>query len=172
MEIKEFIELSVGQWFAQRTTYQLQEEKADNSKSEITLEMLSQDNSELVKICQKHQIEPNLTIATKSSWDNSVDWGKAKETGFNLLILVPDTQNQQVGKLLTGNLTQQKIGHYQMGEDEALTLIVEEGNNHTSERLWFASENLRLRTSLFKNNKGFSTTAFYSEIRRIVQAKT
>lgn len=172
MEIKEFIELSVGQWFAQRTSYQLQAETADNSKSEITIEMLSRDNPELVKICQKHQIEPNLTLATKTSWDNSVDWGKPKETGFNLLILVPDTQNHQVGKLLTGNVVEQKIGHYQMGEDEALTLIVEEGNNHTSERLWFASPNLRLRTSLLKNNNNFSSTAFYSEIRRVVTPTT
>ncbi|MBR8829336.1 MAG: phycobiliprotein lyase [Gomphosphaeria aponina SAG 52.96 = DSM 107014] len=165
MQIKEFLKLSVGKWFAQRTSYHLQEEKADNSKSEMTIELLAPDAPELIQLCQQNQSDPKFTLATKTSWDNSVDWGKTKQTGATTIILLPDAENQQIGKLITG---EQKSGQYHLGEDEALTLIVEEGDNYFTERIWFASENLRLRTTLVKNNHSFTMTAFYSEIRRVV----
>ncbi|MGK7873556.1 MAG: phycobiliprotein lyase [Xenococcaceae cyanobacterium] len=172
MEIKEFLELSAGKWFSQRTSYHLDREKAENSKSEIIIEMLSPDHPEVVKLCEQHKINPSFTLGgTKASWDNSVDWGKAKQKGSTMIILVPDADNHQIGKLLRtmGNPKTTLIaGRYIMGNDEALTLIVEEGRTYSKERLWFASPNLRLRTSLLKHSGGFSTTSFYSEIRRVV----
>ena len=58
-----------------------------------------------------------------------------------------------------------------LAEDEALNLTLEVGDFLMEERIWFASENLRLRTSLIKGNNGYSRTAFYSEIRRLPPQK-
>ena len=171
MDIKEFLELSVGNWFSQRTGYHLEQEKSENSKSDISIERLPQEDPEVVKLCELYQINPSVTLGgVKTSWDNSVDWGKAKQRGSTLIVLLPQVNNYQAGKLLRtrGNLQPQRVtGRYILGNDEALSLIVEEGPNYFEERLWFASPNLRLRTSLFRHSGGFSTTAFYSEIRKL-----
>jgi hypothetical protein len=167
MEIKDFLELCAGNWFSQRTSYHLEQQQAENSKSELTIELLSPDRPEVSQLCQQFRIDPRASLGgTKVSWDNSVDWGKTKQKGYSILVLIPDPENLQIGQLLQSFKTPQK-GRYILGNDEALTLIVEGDNIYTEERLWFASPNLRLRTTLIRHSPGFNQTAFYSEIRKI-----
>ena len=45
MEIKDFFKESEGTWFAQRTTYELDQQQSESSKSEIVFELLEKDNS-------------------------------------------------------------------------------------------------------------------------------
>ncbi|MEN9233603.1 MAG: phycobiliprotein lyase, partial [Gloeomargarita sp. DG02_1_bins_92] len=47
-----------------------------------------------------------------------------------------------------------------------LTLALASGQSVT-ERLWFASANLRLRTVLVRRDQGLESVAFYSDIRRV-----
>ncbi|MCU0534625.1 MAG: phycobiliprotein lyase [Hydrococcus sp. Prado102] len=171
MKIEEFLEMCAGKWFSQRTSYHLDRTQVENSKSEITIERLSSDSREVVALCEQHNIDPSTTLGgTKASWDNSVDWGKTKQIGSAIVVVVPDRENPQVGKILqtAGTLSKTPVsGRYVLGNDEALTLIVEEEKTYIEERLWFASSNLRLRTSSMKNAGGFNKMAFYSEIRKI-----
>ncbi|MFM6057781.1 MAG: phycobiliprotein lyase, partial [Microcystis aeruginosa] len=39
------------------------------------------------------------------------------------------------------------------------------------ERIWFASPNLRLRTSIIQSANGDRQTVFYSEIRKMIAPK-
>lgn len=55
---------------------------------------------------------------------------------------------------------------YSLGNDRALTLILEDDSNYLKERLWLASPNLRVQKSLIKAPNGFNQTAFHSEIRK------
>lgn len=165
MDIKEIIELCSGKWFSQRTSFQ---SKVESGKSEITVEFLPSDHSDVVKLCQQHQIQPNSALGgTKASWDNSTDSGKSKQIGYTLLVWIPDapTQGQILRYLSQGSSSTQ--GKYIIGTDEALTLNIEEANRCSEERIWFASPNLRLRTSLVKLADGSNQMAFYSEIRRL-----
>lgn len=167
MDIKEIIELCSGKWFSQRTIFQTQ---VESSKSEITVEFLPSDHPEIIKLCQQYRIEPELALGgTKASWDNSVDWGKPKQTGYTLLVWVPQANDPTNGRILR-YLSQGQVsaqGQYTIGTDDALTLSIEEANLKSEERLWFASPNLRLRTSLVKLSNGASQMAFYSEIRKV-----
>lgn len=171
MDIKEFLQSSAGEWFTQRTNYHLDESKTESSKASINVEFIRPDHPQIVSLCQQNKIEPNLSLGgLKYSWDNSVDWGKPKQQGSALLMLVPESQNPQTGKLIKasahsngGNIS----GHYVLGEDEALTLIIEAEGIYAEERQWFAGENLRLRTSVTKDNTGRMQTIFYSEIRKL-----
>lgn len=173
MDIKEFLDLSAGKWFSQRTNYLLNgsENKAQNNKADLTIELISKDDSRVVQICQAGKINPDLSLGgTVQSWDNSVDWGKPKQAGSSTIVLIPDGENDRAGKLLRQGDTK-VCGNYILGDDEALTLVIETDDFYAEERQWFASDNLRLRTTLVKNGTGMKQTSFYSEIRKAVPKK-
>ncbi len=171
MTIQEFLELCVGKWFSQRTSYHFEQQKAESHKSELTIEWLTHDDPQVTAWCKHYQIDPAVALGGKRvSWDNSVDWGKPKQVGSTMIVMVPDPNMAQVGQILRGETkanTSPLAGRYSLGNDQALTLILEDNNNYLEERLWFASPNLRLRTSLIKAPNGFNQTAFYSEIRKL-----
>ncbi|MBE9171345.1 phycobiliprotein lyase [Pleurocapsales cyanobacterium LEGE 06147] len=170
MDIREFWYLSAGKWFSLRSNYYLDKGKAENSQADIAIDILAPDSPQVLQLCQQNNIDPNLSLGgALHSWDNSVDWGKPKQQGSSLIVLIPDGNNSRVGRLL------KKAGHYQkasscgnyiLGKDEALTLIVETEGIYAQERLWFASNNLRLRTTFVKDTNGSTQTSFYSEIRK------
>lgn len=170
MQIQEFLQLSSGKWFSQRTSYQLNPEKAENSKSEITINQLELQDPYLLTLCEEHRIDTQAVLGgIKSAWDNSVDWGKPKAQGFSVLVVIPDTP-ENLGKILQKtNLSDQPSlsGYYTIGNDEALTMIIETPDLIIKERLWFPSENLRLRTCIIQSQQGWTQTSFYSEIRKL-----
>jgi len=171
MDIKDFLNLNVGNWFSQRTSYELAQENALNCKSDLIIEFLAGNSPELVNLAgELNRDGQNFLGATKTNWDNSVDWGKPKEKGYSLLVLIPETEHRDLGKIIIKNsqgTSGIKQGRYVLGNDEALTLIVEDNVGYFEERIWFASSNLRLRTTLFKVSDEFSHTCFYSEIRKM-----
>jgi phycoerythrin-associated linker protein len=171
MTIQEFLNLAVGQWFAQRTSYLLKSEEVENSKAEITTEVLSNDHPEVIQLCQQHQIQAEQTIGgIKSSWNNSVDWDKPKDQGSVLLVFAPDAHQPHQGQVLRHFALGQQapIAHYQFTEEGVLTLSLQQDHLAIEERQWFASENLRLRNTVVNDGENCTQTAFYSEIRKIV----
>lgn len=173
MDINKFLEQTEGKWFSQRTTYNLltKESPVENSKADLTINILPPDNPEITNFCQQNSFNPDLILGgIASSWDNSVDWGKPKQQGSSMLALLRDENNQQIGKIFRFINKPEKrviIGNYILGNDDALTLILQENNYHIEERIWFASPNLRLRTTISKNNDKCTITSFYSEIKKV-----
>ncbi|MEM9543810.1 MAG: phycobiliprotein lyase, partial [Cyanobacteria bacterium P01_E01_bin.42] len=168
MDIKTFVTQSAGEWFSQRTRYQGAGQQPDNSKSNLTVELL-EDDPAIGQLYQQYNIDSAaLKFGLKTSWDTSVDWGKPKQIGSSFWAIVPDENDPQTGLILRSGLLQNPSakGVYAIGADDALTLTITNNNICTSERIWFASENLRLRTLLVNNGKEFTQTSFYSEIRR------
>ncbi len=97
-----------------------------------------------------------------------MEWDKEKHEGSTVLVPVADPDKPNEGKLLrdTGYAEKAPVaGRYVMGDDGSLTLITEYESMYSEERLWFASPNLRLRTSILKRFGGFSMATFCSEIR-------
>jgi phycoerythrin-associated linker protein len=79
MDIQAFLELCVGQWFSQRSSYQFKSQKQSH-KSELTVEWLKNDDSMVISLCQQYHIAPETAITGQTiSWNNSVDWGKPKQ---------------------------------------------------------------------------------------------
>ncbi len=165
MNLKEFLNLSAGRWFSQRTNYLVGGE-ADNSKADITIERINPEDAKAVELCQKHNLDPQLSLGgTVQSWDNSVDWGKPKQVGSATVILVSNPDDDSTGKLIRPQ-DSKVCGHYVLGADEALTLTLNTDDMHAEERQWFASDNFKMRTTVVKFNDGKKQTSFYSEIRK------
>ena len=169
MDIQEFFELSAGKWFSHRTSHHLAFKQSESGKSDITIEMLAQDDPEVIKLCQQYEFDPALAkCGARVSWNGTMEWDEEKHTGSTVLVPVPDADNPNQGKLLREMGYAEKTpvaGSYIMGSDEALTLITEYETMSSEERLWFASPNLRMRVSVLKRFGGFSMASFTSEIR-------
>jgi phycoerythrin-associated linker protein len=166
MNIQKFLDLSVGKWFSQRTNYFLDDNKSASSKADITIELIPADDQRAIELCQKHHLDSSLIVGgTVQSWDNSVDWGKTKQLGSASIVLIGDSKSDHQGKLIRPQDVK-VCGHYILGEDESLTLVIETDEMYAEERQWFASDNFKMRTTVFKYNNGKKQTSFYSEIRK------
>lgn len=169
MDITEFFQQSSGKWFSQRTSHHLAFKQTEGGKSDIKIEMLPKDDPEVIKLCQQYEVDPTLALCgARVTWDGSMEWDEEKHTGSTVLVPIADPEKPNEGKLLRESGYAEKApvaGRYIMGIDDALTLITEYETMYSEERLWFASPNLRLRTSILKRFGGFSMATFCSEIR-------
>ncbi|BAY24833.1 hypothetical protein NIES2100_46300 [Calothrix sp. NIES-2100] len=169
MNIEEFFELSAGKWFSHRTSHKLAFKQSEDGKSNITIEMLTADHPDVVKLCQTYAINPSLAACgIRVTGNGAIAGDKEKHSGTTVLVSVPDDDNPHEGQLLWDLGHTQKApvaGRYKIGSDEALTLTTEYENILSEERLWFASPNLRMRVSTIKHQGGFSMASFTTEIR-------
>lgn len=168
MEIQSFLELCTGTWFSQRTRYQFDRQTSESHKSELTVEYLSADHPDLAPLYAPNGIAPDRSAgALKVSWNTAIDWNSPKQVGTTTLIFIADTESS--GKLLRIQQAKPSLqGSYSLGSDDALTLTLQEGTLEAQERIWFASENLRLRTTVLRQDENsYCQTAFYSEIRKL-----
>jgi hypothetical protein len=169
MDIAEFFQQSAGKWFSQRTSHHLAFKQSESGKSNIQIEMLANDAPEVIQLCEQYQVDPALVVCgARVTWDGTMEWDQEKHQGSTVLAAIADAGKPNEGKLLreVGYAEKAPVaGRYVMGNDEALTLITEYETMYSEERLWFASPNLRLRTSILKRFGGFSMATFCSEIR-------
>ncbi|HEY9642645.1 MAG TPA: phycobiliprotein lyase [Coleofasciculaceae cyanobacterium] len=169
MDITEFFRQSAGKWFSQRTNHYFALNQSESGKFNIVIEMIPNDDLLLVKLYEQHKIDPAQALrAVRITWDGTMERGDRKDTGSTILVPVADPYNPHEGKLLCETSyaeTAPVAGRYVMGGDDALTLITESETLYAEERLWFASPNLRMRTSTLKRLDGFSMASFCSEIR-------
>jgi hypothetical protein len=169
MDIREFFEVSAGRWFSQRSSHHLAFKQTEGGKSELKIEMLEATDPEVIKLCQQYEVDPASALCgARVSWDGTMEWDEEKHQGSTVLVPIPDSEAPHQGKLLREMGYAEKApvaGRYSMGTDDALTLITEYETMYSEERLWFASPNLRLRTSILKRFGGFSMASLSSEIR-------
>ncbi|MBW4471976.1 MAG: phycobiliprotein lyase [Stenomitos rutilans HA7619-LM2] len=170
MDIVEFFQLSSGKWFLQRTSHHSAFKQTNDGQSELQIELLPKTDLDVIKLCEQHETDPELALCgARVIWDGAMERDKKKHTGSTVLVLIADSDKPNEGKLLREMGYAEKApgaGRYVMGSDNALTLITEDATMYSEERLWFASPNLRLRTSILKQFGGLSMTSFCSEIRK------
>ncbi len=169
MDIVDFFELSSGKWLSQRSSHHFDSKQSEAGKSDLVIESLAQTAPEVVQLCEQYQLDPAISqCGLKVSWSSSGEWDNKKTTGTSVLVAIADPETPNQGQLLrsfAANTTPPVAGRYVLGSDEALTLITADDTLYAEERLWFASPNLRLRTSMLKRTGGSSTASFFSEIR-------
>ncbi|HEY9864799.1 MAG TPA: phycobiliprotein lyase [Candidatus Obscuribacterales bacterium] len=169
MNIIEFFELSAGKWFSQRTLHNLKSGQLQAGKSNLIIESLPQTDAKVVQLCQQHDIDPTtISGGFSSTWDGTTEGNSNQQKGSAILVPIINPDHPQTGQLLQfqgTNPNQSLSGRYNLGEDEVLTVITETPNLYIEERLWYLMPNLRLRTSIVKNNMGLTQASFCSEIR-------
>ncbi|MDY7022965.1 MAG: phycobiliprotein lyase [Cyanobacteriota bacterium] len=169
MDIKEFFELSVGKWFSQRTIHNLSSGQLQAGKSTLTIELLSDNEPNIIQLCEQYQVNPSQARhSLKMSWEGTIERETKQQTGQSLLLPIIDESSPQAGLFLQQRLGSNNSlikGRYSLGEDEVLVLVTETDDFSAEERLWYLIPNLRLRTSVVKQNNGLTQASFCSEIR-------
>lgn len=173
----EFFQHSAGKWRSQRTTHHLPFRRAETGDSDIWVETLAAAHPKVIEICKLHDIDPDLSVGGAFvRWEGSMAWDREAENheGTTVFALVPEDNNPRKGKLLRERGYAEivpVIGHFEMDDEDGLVLITDYETMSIIERFWFASPNLRLRTSTVKRFGGFNTATFCAEVRLLDEQK-
>lgn len=171
MDAMEFFQKSAGKWISQRGTHHLPFRRAELGDSEITVETLAADHPKVAEICELHGVTPSLAAGGAFvKWQGVMQWDKEDEnhSGETVFAIVPDAEDPKKGKMLRERGYAEIMpvaGEYIVDEDGALILITEYETMSSVERFWFASPNVRMRTSTVKRFGGYSTASFCTETR-------
>lgn len=174
MNVREFFELSAGKWFSQKTSQHLTIKQSEHGKSDLVIEMLASDHPQITQLCQQAGVDPNLIWGgVKYTWKGTIAWdtptkNQPNQQGESIAIAVADTPAARTGRLFHTSTTSAKslqVAQYAMGDDDALTLVTTTGDTSSSERVWFESNNVRVRTTITTQADGDVLASFYSEIR-------
>lgn len=174
MDIREFVELSLGCWKSQRSAHHLAFSHFEQVTSTINIVPLAEDDAAVLELCKTYQIEPQTASNPfRMSWQGESDWDDAETfEGTTILVPIPNPNNLRAGRLLRDRgyaETIPSIGRYQIGEDGTFVLLTEYERATAEERIWFVNPNFRLRVSLIKTSEGTGvvTASFSSEIRSL-----
>jgi CpeS-like protein len=171
MDIQEFFQLCNGKWVSQRTTHYLIEQKNQSDRSDLWIDFADATDPKVVELCQQFSLDSALAYGgLKIRWSEVADAYqsrlKPKPEGSTLLVPIKSSSSPTSGQILRALGNETIIGSYRFGTDEALTITLRTNGLVTEERLWFASPNLRLRSSFTQQEDGaVCITSFCSEIR-------
>lgn len=170
MDIQEFFQLCTGKWVSQRTTHYLIEQKNQSDRSDLWLDFVDATDPTVVELCQQYSIGSERAYGgLKIRWSEVAEAYqsrfKPKIAGAALLVPVIGSERLTAGQMLRKLGTDSVTGSYSFGTDEALTINMNIHGLATEERLWFASPNLRFRSSFTQQDGAVCITSFCSEIR-------
>jgi hypothetical protein len=172
MDVMEFFQLSTGTWRSRRTTHHLAFKRTEAGESAIQVEAYGADHAQVIEICQLHEVDPKTAIGGAFvSWNGAMSWDRNEDEnheGSTVFALIPDVDQPRQGILLRERGYAEIVpvaGHYHMDDEDGLVLTTEYETMSSIERFWFASPNLRMRTSTVKRFGGFSTATFCTEFR-------
>jgi CpeS-like protein len=171
VDIKEFFELSAGKWFSQKTSHHLTLKQSEHGKSDLVINILPSDNAQVIQLCQQVGIDASQTsVSAKYTWKGTMQWdagqqSTANQQGESIAILVPDAPGSSAGKLFRSSASAPVAVQYTLGDDDALTLVSQDEHQRSEERVWFESNNVRIRTTISTQPNGEAMASFYSEIR-------
>jgi CpeS-like protein len=176
MDVQEFFELSAGKWFSQKTSHHLTLKQSEQGKSDLAIEILPKDDPQMLQLCQQAGIDSSSTWGgAKYTWKGTTHWdtqqqSQANQQGSSIVVAIPDKPFANSGRLFQAtsiaNISP-VIAQYTLGDDDALTLTIDNNGTHSEERIWFESPNVRVRTTIVTRANGDNIATFYSEIRRM-----
>jgi CpeS-like protein len=176
MDIQEFFQLCDGKWVSQRTTHYPIEQKNQSDRSDLWIAFADATDPDVVGLCQEVSVDSAQAYGgLKIRWSEVAEAYqsrlKKKQEGSALLVPIKNLSTPTSGRMIRKLGSDAITGSFSFGTDEALTIVISANGLVTEERLWFASPNLRLRSSFTQQEDGaICITSFCSEIRMAAAA--
>ncbi|TGG83841.1 MAG: phycobiliprotein lyase [Aphanocapsa feldmannii 277cI] len=168
--IDSFVQRSLGTWESKRSGHNLAFRHVEEVESTIEILPVSLDDPGLAELLASHGI-PADSIASPfhMAWEGTSDWDE-DATSKGSCTLVPLPSDNSNGRLLrsTGYTEQiPAIGTYRFSDDGCFILITPYEGSSAEERIWFATNDVRMRVSMMRtqSGRGVLQASFSSEIR-------
>jgi hypothetical protein len=174
MSIVAFFQQSAGRWSSIKSNHHVSTTQQQSGRSTIEMTLLAVDDASVITLCEKQGMNPSeVKAAAKVTWDGFMEGSVKNEVGSALMVAIGD---ERTGTMLraTGNFgIPAAPGRYRFGEGGEFLLTIEDSakNQVTTERVWFESENLRMRHNKIQASDGDCVVAFWSEVRLLGEKK-
>jgi hypothetical protein len=166
MDIVAFFQQSAGRWSSIKSNHHVETTQQQSGRSTIAMALIESNDPVVLELCNKQGQDPSTVISAASlSWEGTMEGTTKQETNQGLIVAVgAPTQGrllQSIGKFGTTSIA----GQYSFGDGGEFILVVEDKEWVTTERVWFESENVRLRHTKIQYPDGKNVVSFCSEVR-------
>ncbi len=175
MKIENFVAKSKGSWRSMRSSHSLAFKYFEEVISKIDIEPLNcLDSAVLELLKNKNYLSKKHIAPFKVNWESKSDWESLDNDnvsqGFNILIPIPKNENK--GEMIRSSGYAENIesvSEYTFLADDTFILHSSYNQTYVEERIWFASKNVRCRSSIIKSldRESIIQTSFASEVRII-----
>jgi hypothetical protein len=173
MSIVAFFQQSAGRWSSIKSNHHVTTTQQQSGRSTITMALLETNDPIVLTLCEKQGIKlDTVTTAAQVSWDGTMEGTTKNDVGAIVLVAVGSAESgtlfQAVGKFGVPA----PAGRYTFGAggEFILTRDDPQQNITTIERVWYESENVRLRHNKIQHPDGKSVVSFCSEVRLLSPA--
>ena len=179
MKIEQFVAQSEGQWRSMRSGHSLAFQQFEDVLSDITIQAIAEIHPDIKKLLQSSFSETDISSTKvvapfKMEWSAESDWEPDDPTkvsqGSCLILPIPDDEISGILVRSVGYAESESANsHYRFLNDGTFVLTTKYEQSIAEERIWFASENVRCRSSVLRTSagSGILQTSFASEVRRI-----
>ena len=175
MNIDQFVAKSIGLWRSMRSGHSLAFQQFEDVLSTICISATQENDPEIIKFLSSNKEAKSSKISSpfKMTWQAESDWNieqEAVSSGSCILIPLPVSSNAGLLFRSKGYAEEESaISEYLFLGDGTFILKTQYGQSIAEERIWFASDNLRCRSSIIKTSSGTGIlqTSFASEVRKI-----
>jgi CpeS-like protein len=166
MNIREFFQQSSGKWSSIKSSHHVDNTTQQSGKSTIEMTLLEASDPNVLALCQKQGVNPSTVICgARVQWDGFLE-GETKNQKGSLMMVA-------AGEMMTGKLYRSTgnfgiaipFSTYSFAQGKEITFTTQADTVTTVERIWFESENVRLRHTKTHRSDGSSSIAFCSEVR-------
>lgn len=169
MTMMDFFRKSEGTWFSQRTVHHFDTTNEQSGDSNIIIEVLDNNDSRIIKVCEAQNIDPNLAVGGATFlWQDNLDDPNPNPDWAAILVDIPDQENKTQGRFLRNQGYVEGIPvvcQYSFAPDGVLTIVTEYEKNQGMERCWFLTDDFRVRVSTVKMMNGVNLMTYCSERR-------
>jgi len=170
---KEFIDQSIGEWKSIRSSHSLSFQEFENTKSNIIISYLDNCNEEVKNLLQKFNFTLKPEFSVSITWESYTDWVENQQSIPKETILIFLPKDKTSGLILRSQGYAELVSScstYFMDKNHNLDIFTEYSSIKSHERIWFLSQNVRVRYSCIKNKNHDSViqTSHSSEIRKII----
>ncbi len=177
MKIEQFIALSEGEWKSMRSGHSLAFQQFEEVLSLIKIEQVNIEDENIKNLLIANRFKDNLNekkLPFKIMWESESDWNSDKSQTFSkgtcYLLAIPKSKEE--GFLIRSKGYTEDIftiSNYRFLDDGTFLLKTKYNQTKIEERIWFASNNVRCRSSITysSDEKAILQTSYSSEIRRL-----
>lgn len=172
MTVEDFFERSIGQWRSQRSSHNLTWTQYEAITSDIIISSKTNTDEEVIQLCRQNNVSPDdLTLSINMKWEGESDWDEEEVLeGSATMSLIKDGEKH--GRLLRSvgyAETIPAVGEWEMTDDGTFVLRTFYDAAAAEERIWFASQHIRMRVSQIRSSSGVGivNASFSTEVRRL-----